>query len=290
MLIDEALDILSNSDIRVLAGGTDLYPGLRDRQAPQQLLDITGITELRSISETTDGWILGAGTTWTDIINAQLPRQFDSLKAAALEVGSIQIQNAGTLAGNLCNASPAADGVPPLLSLNASVELASKGAKRMLPLGDFIIGPRSTALNADELLVAIHVPSMPSSARSQFYKLGSRRYLVISIAMVAVTLSADERGYLTDVRISVGACSAVAQRLTRLEDYLVGMSIYADLLSLVTPEVFSSLTPIDDVRASGEYRSIAAHQIVCSLLESTLRQLPQYQESKIPVASLGELS
>lgn len=290
MILNDALDILYRSDINVLAGGTDYYPGLRDSPAPRHLLDITQISELRTLDENAKGWTFGAGTTWTDVINADLPRQFDGLKAAAREVGSIQIQNAATIAGNLCNASPAADGIPPLLSLNATVELASKDGRRILSLSDFIIGPRSTALNTNELLIAIHVPSMPIGARSEFYKLGARRYLVISIAMVAVTLAANESGILTDVRISVGACSAVAQRLGKLEKILEGKSIHEDILSLITPEVFSSLTPIDDVRASGEYRVIAAHHIVSRLVESTLRQLPQYQQPKEAIIRPGESS
>lgn len=290
MILNDALDILSNSDINVLAGGTDFYPALRDSPAPKQLLDITQISELRTLIESTEGWTFGAGTTWTDVINADLPRQFDGLKSAAREVGSIQIQNAATIAGNLCNASPAADGIPPLLSLNATVELASKEGRRILPLSEFILGPRSTALNTNELLVAIHVPSMITDARSEFYKLGARRYLVISIAMVAVTLAANERGVLTDVRISVGACSAVAQRLGKLEKILEGKSVHEDILSLITPEVFNSLTPIDDVRASAEYRVIAAHHIVSRLVESTLRQLPQYQQPKEVIVRPGESS
>ena len=290
MLIDDALELLSDSGIRVLAGGTDFYPALRDSPAPAHVLDISRIPELRTITDTDTGWTFGAATTWTDVINANLPPAFDGLKAAAREVGSIQIQNAATLAGNLCNASPAADGVPPLLALNASVVLATKDAKRTLPLSEFITGPRSTVLSDNELLVAIQVPTMPAGARSQFYKLGARRYLVISIAMVAITLAADEKGYLTDVRISVGACSAVAQRLHQLEKYLLGKSIHEDVLSLITPEVFSSLTPIDDVRASSEYRAVAAHLLVGRLLESTLRLLPHYQQADKPSSGTGVAS
>lgn len=279
MTLDDALDRLSIEGVNVLAGGTDFYPALKDSPAPESILDVSRVKELRTIYENEKGWTFGAGTTWTDVINAELPRYFDGLKAAATEVGSIQIQNAGTLAGNLCNASPAADGVPPLLVLNATVELASKDTRRRLSLTDFIVGPRSTALRADELLVAIHVPFLPSGARSEFFKLGARRYLIISIAMVAVTLVADDYGNLTEVRIAVGACSAVAIRLYKLEKYLQGISIHEDILSLITLEVFDVLTPIDDVRASGEYRLMAVRCIVSRLLESSIFQLRQCQQA-----------
>ena len=153
-------------NLPILAGGTDFYPALRDKAAPVHVLDLTQIEGLRFISESDEGWVIGAGTTWTDIIRAGLPPVFDALKAAAREVGSVQIQNAGTLAGNLCNASPAADGVPPLLSLNARVELASSSGKRLLLLSEFILGPRSTALQNNELLIAVHVPRVDAGARS----------------------------------------------------------------------------------------------------------------------------
>ena len=273
--LNDVLEVLANESVPILAGGTDYFPALGESAVPDKLLDITAVSELRGISEEADGWCIGATTTWTDILNADLPKAFDGLKAAAREVGSIQIQNAATIAGNLCNASPAADGVPPLLTLNASVELASSTKRRRLPLTAFLKGSRSTALALDELVVSIHIPKLSNGMRSGFYKLGSRKYLVISIAMVSVTLAADENGHLSDVRIAVGACSAVASRLEALEEALIGQYIDSDLLSLITPSLFDVLTPIDDVRGSGEYRNVAAQQIVMRLLLETLMQLPQ---------------
>lgn len=290
MSLNTVLEVLASKSVPVLAGGTDLFPSLGEKAVPDELLDITSVPELRGITLDTQGWNIGATTTWTDIINAELPAAFDGLKAAAREVGSIQIQNAATIAGNLCNASPAADGVPPLLALNASVELASLTHRRRLPLEEFIRGPRSTALAADELLVSIHIPAHSEDVRSGFYKLGSRRYLVISITMASVTLAADVNGRLTDARIAVGACSAVARRLASLENILIGQSVRSDVMSLITPSLFDELTPIDDVRASGHYRKLAAHQIVMRLILSTLNQLPQYRQSKNPPNSEEERS
>ena len=268
-----ALDSLSTHNLPILAGGTDFYPALRDEAPPVHVLDLTQVEGLRHISESDEGWVIGAGTTWTDIIRAKLPPVFDALKAAAREVGSVQIQNAGTIAGNLCNASPAADGVPPLLSLNAHVELASSSGRRKLPLSEFILGPRSTALRVDEMLLAVHVPRIDASARSSFVKLGSRRYLVISIVMVSITLVPRADGSLSDVRIAVGACSAVAHRLSALEDALRGRSVYDDLASLVLPSLFDELSPIDDVRGSSAYRLYAVHQLVRRLLSSTVKDI-----------------
>ncbi len=276
MSLTSALQQIAVNPIQVLAGGTDYFPALGESAVPDYLLDLTKVSELRGIRITDDGITIGATTTWTDIINAELPDFFKGLKEAAREVGSVQIQNAGTIAGNLCNASPAADGVPPLLALNASIEIASVDGFRRVPLSEFILGPRSTTLAANELVIAIHIPGLSSDARSGFYKLGSRRYLVISIVMASVTLLANHAGELCDVRIAVGACSAVAKRMTELEKVLTGQSIQSDIESLVKPEFFKELAPISDVRASAPYRTNAAYEVVIRLLRSTLAALPQH--------------
>ena len=123
--LQDALALLNGTALTVAAGCTDLFPATPAQELAGQVLDITAIAALRGIDEGADGWRLGAATTWSDILRASLPPAFDMLKQAAREVGSVQIQNAGTVAGNLCNASPAADGVPPLLALDARVRLAS---------------------------------------------------------------------------------------------------------------------------------------------------------------------
>jgi CO/xanthine dehydrogenase FAD-binding subunit len=235
-----------------VAGGTDVYPALKQGQAPARLLDVTRIKELSGISATQTGLRVGAAVTWSEIVKADLPATFDGLKQAAKEVGSLQIQNAGTIAGNLCNASPAADGVPPLLTLDAVVELASaaRGA-RMVPLQDFILGVRKTALLVDEMVTAIHIPNPPEGAGSAFEKLGSRKYLVISITMTATLIKCDAHGTITHARVASGACSPVAQRLTHLETDLIGMKPSE---VEITSAHLSVLSPIDDVRGPGSFR------------------------------------
>jgi CO/xanthine dehydrogenase FAD-binding subunit len=250
--LEEALLALTRPHT-VLAGGTDFYPARVGRGIAEDILDIGGIPILRGISAVPEGWRLGATTTWSELLEADLPPLFDGLKQAAREIGGRQIQNAGTLAGNLCNASPAADGVPCLLALEAEVELASRTATRRVPLDQFITGVRRTALAPDELLVAIHVPNPAHEARSAFLKLGARRYLVISIAMVAATLEIAD-GRVANARVAVGACSAVAQRLPALEAALVGAPLDERLADKVDIAHLAPLTPIDDVRGSAGYR------------------------------------
>jgi CO/xanthine dehydrogenase FAD-binding subunit len=250
--LNSALTSLAKASNKIVAGGTDVYPAIKQGQTPARFLDVTRIKELSGVSATQTGLRIGAAVTWSEIVKADLPASFDGLKQSAREVGSLQIQNAGTIAGNLCNASPAADGVPPLLTLDAMVELASaaRGA-RMVPLQDFILGVRKTALAVDEMVTAIHIPTPPKGAGSAFEKLGSRKYLVISITMTAAVIKCDAQGAITHARVAVGACSPVAQRLTQLEADLIGKKpseVEIDAAHL------NVLSPIDDVRGSGSYR------------------------------------
>ena len=264
--VDEAVAALQAGSWTVLAGGTDVYPAHVERPLRGDLLDISAIEGLRGIAAGEKGWTIGALTTWSDVIAADLPPLFDGLKAAAREVGGAQIQNAATLAGNLCNASPAADGVPPLLTLDAEVVLAGRGGERRLALTDFIAGNRQTARGSDELVTAIHVPRpVHEGVRTGFLKLGARRYLVISIAMVAASLAVED-DTVAEARVAVGACSPVARRLSALEADLVGRAADGDLGMAVTPEHLAGLSPIDDVRASADYRREAALVLVRRVL------------------------
>jgi CO/xanthine dehydrogenase FAD-binding subunit len=267
--LGEALDALGRGGFSVLAGGTDFYPARVGRPVEVDILDITRVAELRGIGRTAHGWRIGATTTWSELIAAELPSLFDGLKAAAREVGGRQIQNAGTVAGNLCNASPAADGVPPLLAMDAEVELVSATGTRRLALEDFVLGNRKTARAEGELLAAIHMPEWPGVARGVFRKLGHRRYLVISIVMVAATVALDAAGRIARCGVAVGACSAAARRLGALEARIAGM-LPAEALASLTPADLAGLSPIDDVRGSADYRLDAALKLVRQALDEAM--------------------
>ena len=263
---DEALAILARGGRTILAGGTDFYPSRVETAPRDDVVDVTALADLRGIEERATDWRLGAATTWTEVIEAKLPPLFDGLKLAAREVGGLQIQNSGTVAGNICNASPAADGVPALLTLDAQVEIASTGGTRKLSLDQFVLGPRRTALRSGELVTAIIVPKPTHPARSDFLKLGARRYLVISIAMVACVLE-ERDGMVRAARIAVGSCSPVAMRLPELEQALAGQPLDRQLAELARPEHLRRLSPIDDVRASADYRKNAALTLIRRSLE-----------------------
>ncbi|MGI9354572.1 MAG: FAD binding domain-containing protein [Rhizobiaceae bacterium] len=270
--LEPALDWLIDNDAQIAAGCTDLLPATTAPGLAGKVLDLTAISDLRGISQDDEFWRFGATTTWTDVVNVELPPAFKSLKLAAKEIGSIQIQNAGTLAGNLCNASPAADGVPCWLSLNALIELRSRNGTRKLPLSSFITGPRKTELLHGEIVSAILVPKSAAMGKSSFLKLGARKYLIISIAMVAVRIH-EKDGMVLEAAVSVGACNAVAQRLTGIENHLLGKSLDGDLSNQITDEMLSDvLQPIDDLRSDAAYRRVAAGELVRRCVDSLIAE------------------
>ena len=253
---------------QILSGGTDFFPALGDRPVFGPVVDVSGLSEIKGITVTADHIRIGGLTTWTELVAARLPRSFDALKSAAREIGGIQIQNRGTVAGNLCNASPAADGVPPLLALDAEIELGSSAGVRRVPLTDFIVGNRKTLRRPDEILTNVIVPRRLDDARSAFLKLGARRYLVISIVMVAAVVKTDSAGCVAEARIAVGSCSATPQRLFALELALAGAPARIGLGAIASTKHLAPLSPIDDVRATASYRSDAGLTLVQRALDA----------------------
>ena len=271
--INEALDSLSREKLTIAAGCTDLLPSTQQDNLGDNILDISGIKSLRNIDFENGFRRIGSGVTWTDIVeNNNLPNCYDMLKECSLQIGSQQIQNLGTIGGNLCNASPAADGVPCLLSLDASIELLSVNGKRVLKLEDFIKGSRKTELQNNEILSAILIPKEAEIGRSSFLKLGARKYLVISIAMIACKLNL-EKDIISDIAISVGSCSAVAKRIKSLENMLIGKSIKDELTTIILNYNYKNyLSPINDIRGTNTYRLKASKVLVKDTIIKTINK------------------
>jgi len=270
-MLAEALAALATRPLTVLAGGTDFYAARSGQAITEPLLDITAIAQLRAISDEGAQWRIGATATWSDVLRATLPAQFRGLQAAAREIGGVQVQNTGTVAGNICNASPAADGIPALMALDAQIEVSSLAGTRTVPLTGFVLGVRETALLANELVTGILVPKR-AAARSSFLKLGHRRYLVISIAMVSAVIDIDAAGVIAYAGLAVGSCSAMAQRLGTLEQKLVGRQALPGLSKWVETPDLAVLTPIDDVRGTAAYRRDAALTLVKRAIEEALHE------------------
>lgn len=256
-----ALRLRAGGSRLVLAGGTDVYPARAGQALRGPVLDLSAVSELKGMAKTPHGLRIGACVTWAEIAAADLPPALTALQQAARDVGGPQIQNAGTLGGNLCNASPAADGVPPLLVLGATVELASAQGIRHLALADFITGPRRTVLRPDELVAAVLLPRAALTGRSAFVKLGARKYQVIAIASVAVRLL-EREGRVADVAVAVGACGAVPQRLPDVEAALIGAALSEAAGRITDGAVAAGLAPLDDIRASAAYRHAASAELV----------------------------
>ncbi len=252
--LSQVTELLSAGGWSLLAGGTDVYPARVGRAMEGAWIDLTRVSGLRGITEDASGWTFGATTTWTDVLRADLPPLFDALKQAAREVGGVQIQNTATVAGNLCNASPAADGTPVWMALDTRVLLQSQAGERRMPVVDFVLANRRTARKPQELVTGLHVPRRSARARSVFLKLGGRRYLVISVTMVAVVVDVDAAGRVARLAAAVGSCSARAQRLPALEARLLGQPLPALAGTLIDPSDLAPLSPIADVRASAAYR------------------------------------
>jgi len=266
-----AVDALSDFDAVIIAGCTDFYPIHVGKPLPPRLIDVSAIAEMRQISVTKEQVRFGGAVTWSEIAAAKLPPAFQALQDAAKQVGSVQVQNRGTIAGNLCTASPAADGAPPLLVLDAEVELTSKLGVRRLPLSDFIMGYRKTALRPGEMLSGILVSHPSDHVSSAFRKLGVRKYLVISIVMVAALIRKDEQGKIIDARVAVGSASEKAMRLGLLEEELVGLKVDTLTSAILRRDHLSQLRPIDDIRASAKYRIDAALHLIAETLIQAAR-------------------
>jgi len=238
----------------IVAGATDHYPARVGTVTDEDVLDISALEGLRGVKEIEGGWWIGALTTWTDLIESYLPPQFDAIRQAARTIGGQQIQNRGTIGGNLGTASPAGDALPPLLIEGAAIELASVRGVRTVPLADFLVGPKRNALDEDELITAVTV--QPSGAPQTFMKIGPRNAMVISVASLALVVD-RERG---ELRAAYGSAGPVPALVVAPLDEVPSF-----------PErVAEAAAPIDDVRGSAAYRRHALRVLTSRAVERCL--------------------
>jgi CO/xanthine dehydrogenase FAD-binding subunit len=225
--IEEALDLLSEKTetCKIIAGGTDLIPSLRKEEIqPAHVMNILEIQELKGIQEQEDGIRIGPATTFTAISNHQIIKRFlPLLGETASWVGGPTVRNRGTLGGNICTASPAADVLPALLALEGVLELQSRTTgTRYLPAAEAIAGPYRTRLRPDELLTGILIQRLAPGARHAYEKLARRHAMARATMSLAVVLLLDGSGAIADLRIVPGAVEAVARRIKAAEKILLG--------------------------------------------------------------------
>jgi CO/xanthine dehydrogenase FAD-binding subunit len=256
----EACDLLwkYGEKARVIAGGTDLVILLRDgKEQPQCVVDITHIPELRKIEEK-DGMIcIGAGVTHSEISSSPLVRRYGRvLSDAAGEIGSPQIRNTGTIGGNIVNASPAADTLPPLMILNAVAKVATKEGEREVPLQQVFEGPYQTNLKPHEILVRITFQKLPPDAMTSFVRLARREAMAIARMSVALLLQMEKgNDRIRDIRVSLGAVTPTPRRLSGVEVFLKGKSPGEVTLKMVSKKVSEEMVKQAGVRPSTSYKS-----------------------------------
>jgi CO/xanthine dehydrogenase FAD-binding subunit len=265
--LDEALGLLARPRAEAICGGTDLY-ATSSRRPGADLVDISRIEALRGISVSHGALRIGAATTWTSIrrMNGLLPH---ALVEVAAMIGSPQIQQRASIGGNLCHAAAAADGIPVLLALDATVELARHGGKRAMPLSRFLLGRRRTLLAAGELMTAVTLPAPRADEGTAYIKIGNRAAITIAVLSAAVRLRWDAAGRVTDAAVAVGAASEIARRMPAMESRLLGVTLDALDDVPVDIDLDRQLSPITDLRATAEYR----RQMVATTIRRACAQI-----------------
>ncbi len=246
----EALTLLADSGSAVIAGGTDLVPGVRaGHLEPTVLVDLRRLP-LRGIAVGRDYIRLGAGVTFTDILgSAPLAAEYPALVAAAAEVGGPPIRNRATVGGNLVNGSPAADSAPPLLAYGASAVVAAPEGEREVPLSGFFEGPGRTVLQPGEILTEVVLPRPSNPTVSSFVKLGPRLAMAVSIVSAAICVTGDGSGAVARCRIALGAVAPTPIRAENAERIVVSRGLTAESIAAASVAAVEACSTIDDIRA-----------------------------------------
>lgn len=249
--LDDALSMLRDEPLVPIAGSTDIYVGLNfGTLHAKRFLDITRLVELRGIEEHDDLLVIGAGTTYTTIMQSTIVQErFPMLVQAASQIGGVQIQNRGTLGGNIANGSPAGDSLPVLAVADAVLVLRSASAERRVPFMRFYTGYRVSVLRSDELIVAIELPRL--EGQQWFRKVGTRAAQAVSKLVIAAVRARSPR-------IAIGSVAATIVRLSRTEAALASGADIDEAAAILEAEI----TPLDDIRSSADYRRIVAANLL----------------------------
>lgn len=267
--LSEALEMLAEGDgsVKPIAGGTNVIVELRDGRRYGTLMDVSRLAELRGIRRENGHMVIGGGTTMTELLADPLIAEHGlPLREAAATLGSPLVRNRATVAGNLADASPAADSAPPLLVLGADVVLMSRTVTRRVPLDQFFVGPNETLIRPQELLVAIRWPVPPPDSRGTFHKIGLRQALACSVITVAVAVEGDENGDCQEARIALGSVAPTPMRARAAEEVLRGQRLTEERIAEAARLAAAATRPINDVRSTAAYRRRMAEVLVGRLL------------------------
>jgi len=273
--LEEGCNLLGEfrAQAKVIAGGTDLVVRLRNGDArPRYLIDVTGIETLRRIEEREGMILVGAGVTHSEIASSPILRKHGKvLSEAASWIGSPQIRNLGTLGGNIVNASPAADTVPPLMVLDAVGKVVSIDGEREVPFDQLFSRPYETGLSPHEILVEIKFPKLPSTARSNFIRLARREAMAVARMNVAVVLQM-ENGVVGDIRISAGSITPTPQRMSEAEAVLRGRRPDEEGLKAAARRVSETMIRQSGVRPSTSYKKPVVEVLFIRAMKKALER------------------
>jgi CO/xanthine dehydrogenase FAD-binding subunit len=270
--LDEALARLSErrSALKIIAGGTDLMVLMNARMLDgEEFLDIWRVNDLRGITDEGERLRVGALTTFTELIKSTLVQEnAPALVAASRTIGAVQIQNRGTIGGNIVNASPAGDSLPVLAAYDAEVEIRSAQRRRRVGFNQFYTAYRRTVLEPDEMVVAVLIPKLAEAERDFFFKVGTRRAQAISKTVLSAKAKISE-GRIETISIGVGSVAPTVIRATQTEGLLTGNRLTADLVEQARQVIASEVAPITDLRSTEHYR----RTVTANVLTRFLRQL-----------------
>ena len=266
--LHEAYDVMAAVGHRPMAGGTDLLVQITGElgDPPDRVLDLWGLDELRGINVEPGTLVIGALTTYAELRRSRdVQDHLPALAEAAATIGAAQIQNRGTIGGNVANASPAGDTLPLLLVTDAELILGSVRGERTVPAAEFWPAYRRTALAADELLLRIRFP-IDEARQVRFRKVGTRRAQAISKVVMALAWESAADGAWRRVRLALGSMAPTPVRARRTEAVLEGAAPSAATADRAAASLAAELTPIDDVRSTAEYRRAVASRVLHRLI------------------------
>lgn len=273
--VEEACSLLSKhkGKAKVIAGGTDLLPAMRNREVtPAYIINVRSIPNLDYIHYTdAEGLKIGALATLYDIESSPIIREkFPMVADAAAKIGTPQVRNMGTIGGNLCNAAPSADTAPPLIGLEAKAKINGPNRERVIALEEFFIGPGENALQADEILTEIQIPNPPPHTQGVYLKLPARTMVDLAVVGVAVVVTlADKERSIVDAKIVLGAVAPTPVRARQAEDIIRGKAISRELIEKAAEAAAGEAKPISDLRGSASYRK----EMVNTLTKRAIRQV-----------------
>jgi xanthine dehydrogenase FAD-binding subunit len=272
--LSEALNILSSSNeaIKIIAGGTDVVVGLQQGsnrfKDSEILIDINKIPEAKGIIKGREKISIGAAETFSDILqNKIIENELPVLWKACSTIGSVQIRNRATIAGNFVNNAPCADTVPALLVYNATIEIESLSTKKEISLNEFLSGPYKTKLNKNEIVTKINIPIPSKDSVGEFYKLGRRRAVAISRITLALLVKIRDNT-INEIRIASGAVTPIGTRFFELESYAKGKSLDNDFMKELSSKLGEQIIQVTGLRYSSEYKLPVVQQMFYQILRS----------------------